>query len=280
MTDQPQNDRRLWEALEACRPQREDLSDPALAELAARLSVDSRWQEAFERMQDIDGRIEQSMPQVPTPEGLQDRLLARLAEAQQAQGSQSIATPRCRAAANAEPLGDSGRSVCKSRRWLFAAGAVLSTSAVLLVVAWLGQHRAVPLTQALVQEAAIQFFLSESGDVMGHPLAEQAPPAAYPFSREVVAVAQARWRPVEGLLDRDGLAYDLNPGGRVRATLYVVRVRQDVAELGSTPPWPPFSTAGCAMAAWQEGDLLYMLVVRGQTRTYRHLLAAPQGPLA
>ena len=73
------------------------------------------------------------------------------------------------------------------------------------------------------------------------------------------------------------MAYDL-PAINGRATLYVVR--RTVPGLPSLPPSvPSHSTGGNSAAVWQQGDLLYVLVVQGDAATYSQYLDRSNGPL-
>ena len=88
-----------------------------------------------------------------------------------------------------------------------------------------------------------------------------------------------QWRWIAGFLGRKAVAYDIpRPDGGIRATLYVVKL--SVADLGTCPPLHPArNTGGYCTAAWQEGRLLYVLVVHDRPEVYRRLLNQPRWPL-
>ncbi len=83
------------------------------------------------------------------------------------------------------------------------------------------------------------------------------------------------WRPVKGFLGRDlnGVAYGMTLRG-FTATLYAIPAR--VTSLPSAPPQQIMATGGWATAAWQEGNLVYVLVVRGDAQAYRSFIRVPR----
>jgi hypothetical protein len=166
---------------------------------------------------------------------------------------------------------------------LLAGAAALGAAAAVLAAVCMRMPSGKDYSPLAVCDEAADFFQNES-PAPSHPLGEVSPPADFPLSCEVSPAAQVRWRPIQGFLGRAGVAYDLTPpagmggAGLSRATLYVIPRR--VAGLATRPPLQPRpSTAGCSTAAWQEGDLLYVLVVGGGGGAYRGYLRMPSGPL-
>ena len=76
-----------------------------------------------------------------------------------------------------------------------------------------------------------------------------------------------------------GVVYDLPGPAGTNAVLYVVDAGA-LEGFGEAPALNPFTTAGCCASAWQEGGLLYVLVVQGDPATYRAYLNLPHGPVA
>jgi len=150
-------------------------------------------------------------------------------------------------------------------------------AAGLLIAAWIGINRTTPYNESIVLARAIEFFNNES-EPEGLLLSENRPPASYPLSRDVLHVPGTRWRKIEGFLGRSGIAYDLPGQGGSFATLYVVD--RKLSCLSGVPPRNARrNTGGVLTSAWQDGDLLYVLVVRGGPRSY-HGFLAPLGPVA
>jgi hypothetical protein len=161
-------------------------------------------------------------------------------------------------------------------RWVVAASLLAAAviPALAAVLQWRWAHQFTPQTAL---SAGLDFFLSEVRDP-GQFVADVPPPAAWPPSRAVLPLRGMRWRPIQGFLDRAGLAYDLPGPDGTQATLYVVR-RTVAGALAVPPARPSLATGNCSTATWQEGGLLYVLVVRGDASAYAVFLDLPRGPL-
>jgi hypothetical protein len=280
MQSQPIRDERILEALEACRPAGDDLSQPAMADLADQLATDPELRRLYEGLRRVDAQLVVAFQDVPVPEGLAQRILDRLATASAHEAAATAAQQVSEASevTDAPPVAQvPARPTRTSRRRLLAAAGLLSTSAVLLVAALIYVNSRSVYDEPTVLREAVDFFSSEVSRP-GRLLSEDDPPEDYPISREVRRLPGTRWREVSGFLGRKGIAYDLpGPGDTVRATLYVVKL--SVKDLNnSAPPLLPRDTSGYCTAAWQSGKLLYVLVVRGGKRDYDDCLA-PLGPV-
>ena len=269
----------LSEAIEACRPDSDDLSDPALARLAAELSLDSALAQRFRRVQRADRRIAAAMADVAPPAGLRERILVRLAEATaQPDADVESVSPSEAPSHELEELHAAPQRRRWSRRWLAIGVGAVAAAATLLAAVWINLPGGPTYTPQAVLVESQEFFAGDAfGD--GELLSEAAPPRGLPLSPDVVRRSGIRWRQVDGLLGATGVAYDLPGPAGTRATLYVVR--RTVPGLPDHPPRRPvLSTGGCALAAWQEGPLLYVLAVAGREATYRYHLDVPSGPVA
>jgi hypothetical protein len=256
----PTDDPRLVEAMEACRPGSDDLSEPALAFLAERLAADGELREAFDRLQRVDRAVAEAFRDVSVPDGLADRIAARLSAAGEAAPSSSIVAAK--------------RGKAVSRRWLVgAAGGAAAVAASIVVAIVVLRPVAPTLTASEVWDGAIVFFVGDH-DVGGDLAAETEPPDAYPPGEDfsVSRFPWMRWRRVGDFLGLQGVAYDIGPpGGGPNATLYVVKGR--VPGLGSAPPLKPSrTTRNCSVGAWQADGLLHVLVVEGPPRTYENFV--------
>jgi hypothetical protein len=199
----------------------------------------------------VDACLTRAFRDVSVPEGLAERLLAGLA----------VKQPRRR------------------RRWLAAVGGVLTAAAGIMLAVWLNTPAEQPLSDSIICQNAIRLFV-EPSDHPAHLLTKQAAPSGFPFSQHVFCVSQASWRRVDEFVGGRGVAYDLPGPGTVRATLYVV-ARGNIAGLDTRPTWDrPLQTEGCSAAAWQEGQLLYVLVVQGDRSAYQGYLSLPRSPVA
>ncbi len=259
MGSDPANDDRVIEALEACRPGTDDAALPELR-LEAALGSDANLRELHNRLQRTDARLVAAFGEIPVPEDLEQRILARL-EAEST-GRVGVASRR------------------GGRRWI-AASAVVAVAASLLAAFWLGWPTTQPRDEAGVLAAVVQQFAVEarSERLGGRLVSETPPPDRFPMSRAVARVPELRWRVVRGLLGRQAVAYDFPSAEGRDASLYVMAAGD--SEITRTRPatHPIQSTGGVCASAWKEGDRLYVLVVRGDVRDYRRLIYAPSGPL-
>jgi len=265
MDNRPIRDERILHAIEACRPGSDDLADPELEFLAAELEADPELADLYDRLQFLDAKLAVAFRDVPTPEGLEQRLLDRLAAAQV---EQTIPADSATAA--------SPRPKRISRKLLWAAGGVAGVAAAVLVAAWIGVFGPEQYNAQAVLDEAIRFCREDSREA-GVLLADRTRQPDYPISREIARVPGIRWRPVNGFVGCKGVAFDIRSRGGSQATLYVVQ-RELTDPLFRPTPRPSFSTGGHSASTWMEAGLLYVLVVDGGTQAYQGFIA-PRGPL-
>jgi hypothetical protein len=283
---------RLLEALEACRPGSDDISDPALADLAAELARHPELEDVFGRLQKLDATLAGVFEDVPVPDGLANRLLARLAVAKLvdtatgAEGPSSAAGPAVEIVVSAPatvPAADAKPRRPKLARrmwWLAAAG-----SAAACVVVAVSLLRSPPPVQPMVYtpepvlDDALALFREERAVKWSE---EVQPLREFPLSSALVDARARRWRYVDDLLGTRGVAYDLTHEGGPRATLYVAR--RTVEGLPDKPRLDsaPKNSGGCCVWAWQQDGLVYALVVEGAPDAARRqfLEVSRRGPLA
>jgi hypothetical protein len=221
----------------------------------------------------LDEKLATVFHDVPIPVGLAQRLLDRLATERERESAESAARQEDRKAAVSSRL-----AAALSRRWLLTGGGLLAVAAALLIAVWLGARHARGLSEESVADEAIQAFDSAI-EHKGYLLAEHAPPTGYPISASVIQVRGMSWRAVETLLGREGVVYEFPGRAGARAALYVLAAG-DAEHLGTSPALNPFTTGGYCASAWQEGGLLYVLVVRGGPTAYSGYLNLPSEPMA
>lgn len=273
MESQPIRDPRVLEALEACRPGSDDLARPELQFLAAEFQAHPQWKVHFLRIQQADRTLAAAMGDVPVPADLEARLLAALAD--------SLSTDEAtRAIAESSPPAELVAVRIPRRRFLrswAAVGSVVAAAGILAgltVSFWPG---APTFDRETALQEAVDVFRKDA--LSGLASEPAAAPRGFPLSRQVRVPLMPAWRQAS-LLGVRGVAYDLNHRG-VAATLYVLPA--NVTGLSaSAPTQPQRATAGFASAAWQEGDLVYILVVSGGRDDYRRFFGfnLRSGPIA
>lgn len=292
MDHEPTRDPRILEAIEACRPGSDDLSDPALSWLATRLEADPELRADYEKLQLADANLAEVFRNVTVPEGLIERIVARLEAEPRARGVSETSSDE--PPSDEPPPDEAGETAVASlpqrrqvsrrqrfrRRWMLAgAGSFAVAGSIFAAIVLINTTGNENLTASAVCEKAIDFFDREAGAAEpGKLIGENSPPTAYPLSLEVASLPGIRWRRIQGFLGRRGVAYDLTPPGNPRATLYVVECT--VPGLPRVPPpGPALNSRGFCAAAWQSGSLVYVLVVEGGPRTYRRVLDLSSGAL-
>ncbi len=206
----------------------------------------------------FDEKLTAALHDVPVPEGLADRLLERLKTKNSGRSTRTV------------PVRRSSRFV--------PTLSLAATAAVLLIAVWLGMPRGEGISESFVLDEAIRSF-DVGVDEPGPLLAEKPAPAGYPFSTAVLQLRGTRWRPLEAFLGRRGVVYDLPGPAGTTASLYVVDA-EGLDGFGTAPALHPYTTAGCCASSWQEGGMLYVLVVQGDPATFRAYPNIPHGPVA
>ncbi len=274
MGDSPIRDPHAIEAMEACRPQSDDLSDSGLAFLAGQLAADPDLSERFQRLQRVDAAIAAACGDVPVPEGLADRIMARLAEeGASADASASVDQRTLEAQPPQAPMAEATGRRRPVRRWLMAVGGIATVAAGLVAALWIWGPEPPALTSSQVCKLAIE-FIEDDSEEPGELLRASRAPEAYPVSRDLdlSRFPEVRWRRVRDFLGRDGVAYDITAPGRPRVTLYVVECTVPDLRNLLPPPKSSYSTGNWSVFAWQTNGLLYVLVAEDGSRTYEQLL--------
>jgi hypothetical protein len=284
----PNEDPRLLEALEACRPGSDDLAQPEMAGLASRLAESAELDELRARLQRLDVALADAFHDVPVPEGLEARVLARLAGAQPGgvEPEHAAASPSAVAAPPATaPVPARSRRRPWRVRWWLVAGPALAASILILLLQGMPRTERLSLEQFLA--AAIGHFNQDEDAREGAAALHAGSPGreGYPISRAIpLDDFQIAWRAVDGFpqglqMDLHGIAYDVKGAAGLVATLYVLDGRVDIPLKAEPPAEPMHSTAQRSAVAWQEegGRLVYVLVVVGEGEVYQWLLARGQG---
>ena len=265
----------IEQALDACRPARfdpegRDWRQPEVAAWAAEIELDPRLAERRSKIEAIDSAIATTIGQAPVPEGLAERLLARLhSAAQAAQVGSSVVVGPARPVEHVISLSANrpvqgrpvqGRPRSTRRRWL--AGAVAAAAAACLVGVWawrpLGALTYEQIVEAANRDAASPHqwkALSKGRALKGYALSSD------------LSARPLRWREVRALWG-GGVAYDVESRSGAKATLYVTPLNR-VGEIPhSSLPNRPYVTGGKATAAWTDGKTLWVLVVEGGPGQY------------
>lgn len=279
MKNESQMDKRIYEGIEACRPASEDLDDGELAEVAGRVNEDPQARLVYDRVQEFDAAILKSIDDVPVPAGLAERILDSLREAEQqtnGHGDAALAGVVAAATTTGEPpseasvvpaLGSSGRFGFSRRRATAAAITALLACVLLIVVVNLLQESS---------ELELVDLASHWQGKLGDDWQQTAPPADFAVPAAVQNAA-SRWQWVDRYLAVPVVAYELQNAKGGRAMLFVARMNR--AGLPSAPPVRPQWASGKAVAYWQSGARVYVLVMENE-RSYQDFVRTSAAPFA
>jgi hypothetical protein len=259
------NEQELREAIEACRPNGDDLRLPEMSALAEALAHDPRWQAVFARTQRCDAAIGQAFGDVPIPAGLCERLLASVAQPVPAEPTEVAAVSKVPTVVLTDRPGPASARRSLFRSWRIRAIALATVAAALtLFLVFRGTPGRLPeLNDDFSREVIGWTEQVQQGD-WSEKLA-----AAHPLDPAIRAVPR-RWTQLATGYDRRTLVYDLTPPGRDFAFAFCIPVRGRPCVLPSLPPAMPFSTTGgVAMGAWQAQDMVYVLAVQGGQNRYQ-----------
>ena len=258
--NEKQEQTRIRELIDACRPGHDDLTQGEFQELAARIQSDRELDETFERSQQLDGAIARAMVDVEVPAGLADRLLDvfDVAETQEFGGGDHVET-----------------SVHTTRRrWLTAPRAAIlgGVAAVIAILALVQFAAPDPVTQQQLARYASEWTIGGEAESYEWRSVEQALPK-YPDGLPRRARLRPQgWRAIEG---STAACYDLLPGDNGQAVYLVVWPNREGVGFSSSPTLVG-ETAGWCIAVWSKKGHLYALVIRGGERRFRRLV--PSAP--
>jgi hypothetical protein len=262
--------------MDACRPDRDDLSLPEMADLEVALRKDGALRSEWESRQRSDRRLAGAMHDVSVPAGLAERILAAAEGARAGLGAsinQAVATgPDL--TAEVSPRGNSPPALRISRRlaWRLVATAALVFMGILGVwQVWLRPPQTV--TRVQLEEIAQGWFNTAIQQTKPMPPSVKPP---LPFPRRDVASSFQSWQRLPAA--EKPVAFDLtNRHSRGKIFLFAARTKKDY-EVQSVPYTPLTATRGLEMGAWQQGDVLYVVVVDREKSGLRleHVLRKPK----
>ncbi|HVX63994.1 MAG TPA: hypothetical protein VHC19_25450 [Pirellulales bacterium] len=263
------------QAIEVCRPSRfdpegRDWQLPEVAPLADEIARQPQWTELRVRVAALDDALAGAMDQGPAPDGLAERLLKRLRQAE-LERTEQAATVLSPAAESSTKLAERAtesppvrvRLPLSRRRWQL--GAALAAAAAVCIAAWWWTRPVQSISYEQLLASANAFDSTAAPDPW-KSVAKSPPQRWYAVPSAVSVRTARRWKSVRGFVGRRGVAYELIAAAGAKGTLYVMPLStgrsQSIAGLGHSPGLPQ-RTGGLATAAWTDGTRLYVLVVHG-----------------
>jgi hypothetical protein len=241
---------RIREAMDACRPNSQDLHDPELREVADILQNDDEARKMFERSQRLDAKLRTTIREVDVPVGLEQRLLAQLNTSASADPAvdmplvtavTEVATRSLDVAQTASWNQRQRHTFSRRRIWM-----VVVTAVSILVIAGIFFTRPSTLTverlSALATEWTKQAQLE--GDARWKPVTGEQ---LSPLLRRA-----HRWKPLDTDLDPKAMILDLSRRGGKRLFVFQFQPKQQVVPLPSVPLKGLQVSGQWHMGAWME----------------------------
>jgi hypothetical protein len=148
----------------------------------------------------------------------------------------------------------------------------VAIAASVLIAVWLGIRSPQQGSLELLCHAAIEDF-NQGAHQGGQLLTADHLPSEF-LPRQGLRIQS---RPVRGMLQYNGVAYDVVGPAGLAATLYVLDDAQQNSARNQ-PPTNPYDSGGCTAAAWRESGRLYVLVVNGDANAYRWWFISATSP--
>ena len=272
-------DRELIAGLDACRADSEDLRQPELGDVAQRVADDPQAEAIRVRLVRIDAAMTRAMHEAAAPQGLEDRLIARLQEAarESAIGDLAGADVSDRLTVNfpAVTLPPSSDPQLSRRRWLAWSAGLVTVAAAITAAIFLSGERDLTSDELLAADRWHESLTDSEGwrtlslgELPQHPLPSEL--------RRV----PARYRDASDTVGRDAVAYDLTLAGGPRATLFVIEQSEWIDAPESAPSLPQSYTQGYSIAYWQRGETIYVVAVESDRQEDYRMLLKTSIPLA
>ncbi len=266
----------IREAIDACRPDSDDLALPEMSELARRIDRDASIRQSFQRSQRLDAAIGKAIHDAPVPTGLHARLIASLSNVQppsrdtkldaitRAVTSAEIETD----ASGAVDIATQPRDRWSRRRWIGISGAVAASLAITVCAAVIIAQPSAPISADTLANDVPQ-WLDEAFQNEWNSNVQSAPSEKYPLHPTILPKPQ-QWQRIATQYDRSTVIYDITPPGKQYVFQITVRTNRTFNNVpGNLPLRPQSSTGGLSIGICHRDGVLYILVVEGDARRYR-----------
>ncbi len=265
----PDTKKAFKEAIDACRPGTDDANLPEMSALADVMQEDEQVRGWYDRTQQSDAAIGRVFRDVPVPDGLADRLVAAVQNADSEPGQEATSFVSEAAAEQDDLTAEASvaPSAPRHKRWKYAFAGIPVAAIVLVCLSlFLRGHPDVTREQISidVNEWIDEVVVADdwNGDLSEAPLQHYPPDAAVRANAKQWRVAQTRY-------DSRATVYDISRRG-TSAYLFCISTKGKVIGLPNAPPMAPLrTTGGVTVGAWQRPGMVYVLVVDGDKRDYR-----------
>lgn len=270
----PDTQKAIKEAIDACRPGADDASLPEMSQLADSLRNDDRVRGWYDHTQQSDVAIGRAFRDVPIPEGLAARLAASVQKEGEGshEGSSSLVDEAAREQDDLNAAASVAVPASRRKRWSGVAIVGISLAVVLLMCFFLFR----PASRDIVIKdlpREVNEWIEEAPDWTdwNADLAE-APVDDYPRDARFRA-SPRRWRVAGTRYDSRTIVYDISRPGDGFAYVFCIHTKGRAVPLPTVPPSNPrWTTGGVAIGAWQRNGMTYIVAVQGGKQRYREFV--------
>ena len=271
-------DRKIQQAIDACRPGDDDLQLPEMEFLAEAVRSDPEVRRQYERSQQFDAAVSWAFRDVPVPADLGERLLTIVEASPDQSPAAPLEPPSPPSSArdarqDLKPQRRWPRGI-RRRTWTVMAGSLAAAAALvgfLLVTQHFGG------TEPTADErlpGEIQAWTDAVVRQGWNDNLQAAELGGRPLDRAVRGMPR-RWCQIATDYDARTMVYDLAPPGSDPAVVFCMQSKVRPSALPNSPPWNAFSaTGGLTLGVWRRGNMVYVLVVQGGPRRYREFIDA------
>lgn len=277
----------IRELMDSCRGTEDELRQPEMQPLAELVAMDVRAARQLARSRELDTDITHAVHDVPIPTGLEQRLLAAMAEA--GGGSPAhFAIPNREAAASIDEANphdetsphDAGQIDVvtlpeargfRGRSWhVWAALATCAAALVLVPLLAVNWRPAVDVNRDDLLVSAMNWNLNDEDWIPGNQVWTKHPIPNRMFTTSV----KRRQRVQLASYGISAACYELNMPRGSAARVFVFANPSGLT-LPAAPPRAPLFTQGKCAAAWSAEGFVYVLVLEGDLADYGGLIAQP-----
>lgn len=268
----PDIEKAIKEAIDACRPGADDANQPEMSALADVMQEDEQVREWYDRTQQSDAAIGRVFRDVPVPEGLVVRLVAAVqnAETESGQESSSFVSEAVAEQGDLTAEASIAPSATHHKRWkyVFAGVSIATIISLCLLLFLTGSPDVTPEQLPIdVNEWINEVVVANdwNGDFSEAPVQDYPPDPA-------VRADVKQWRVAQTRYDSQATVYDISRG-QGYAYLFCIRAKGNVIGLPKVPPVDPqWTTGGVAIGVWQRAGMVYVLVVERRKQQYQSFI--------
>ena len=275
-------DRKIIDALESCRPNHDDLNAHEMDEAARALQSDKKLQAFADAVRSVDEKITEEIHQVPVPEGLQQRLIAKLNSSVSDPTSSEVLSAdlstdgleqpgEASAAPESDKVSVATRPAKLDRRSLIVAGIGFAGVAASLMIAFMAISN-------VFQKQTPEQLAAWANDLSLEALKHESESWDSPPSKKLSVLDDRDFKVLPDGYKRLSKSDVLRFPGK-RRFLFVKRVHAS-SRISTFPSKPVPLSNGWRYGTWRSKDHVFVVMVQGSDQDYFDLVNATSRPMA